>query len=68
MKEKIFPCSNGQDAEFVILSSGLGGHATFWEPQIDPLTQYFHVLVYDQEGCHADSAHLPKYYSIRNMA
>ncbi|WP_151776177.1 pyrimidine utilization protein D [Acinetobacter bereziniae] len=68
MKEKIFPCSNGQDAEFVILSSGLGGHATFWQPQIAPLTQYFHVLVYDQEGCHADSAHLPQYYSIQNMA
>lgn len=68
MNEKIYPCNARSDAEFIILSSGLGGHATFWQPQIDSLTQYFHVLVYDQHGCHADSAHLPQSYSIQNMA
>src|SRR5690606_8463225 len=54
--------------EILVLSSGLGGHASFWQPQIETLTQYFQVLVYDQEGCHADSDALPTSYSIKNMA
>lgn len=68
MSYRIFPCVTQQDAEIVVLSSGLGGHASFWQPQIETLTQYFQVLVYDQEGCHADSDALPTSYSIKNMA
>ena len=43
------------DAPYVVLSSGLGGHASFWNPQIRVLQQHFHVVAYDQEGCHSDS-------------
>jgi len=68
MSYQIFPCVAQPDAETVVLSSGLGGHASFWQPQIKTLTQYFQVLVYDQEGCHADSEALPTAYSIKNMA
>ena len=68
MSYQIFPCITQQDAEIVVLSSGLGGHASFWQPQIETLTQYFQVLVYDQEGCHADSEALPSVYSMKNMA
>lgn len=56
------------DAPYVVLSSGLGGHASFWKPQIEALQQYFHVVSYDQEGCHADSELLPTPYSVDHMA
>lgn len=46
----------------------MGGHANFWKPQIEVFTQCFHVLCYDQEGCHADSASLPDQYTITNLA
>lgn len=56
------------DAPYVVLSSGLGGHASFWNPQIEALQQHFHVVTYDQEGCHSDSELLPTPYSIDHMA
>jgi aminoacrylate hydrolase len=56
------------DAPYVVLSSGLGGHASFWKPQIEALQQYFHVVSYDQEGCHSDSKLLPTPYSVDHMA
>ena len=56
------------DAPYVVLSSGLGGHASFWNPQIEVLQQDFHVVTYDQEGCHSDSELLPTPYSVDRMA
>lgn len=61
-------CHTNLNAEYVILSSGLGGHASFWAPQIDALQSHFHVLSYDQEGCHSDSNLLPEHYSFENLA
>ena len=55
-------------APYVVLSSGLGGHASFWNPQIKALQQDFHVVTYDQEGCHSDSELLPTPYSVDRMA
>ena len=68
MDYQIHQCTENTAAEFLILSSGLGGHASFWKPQIETLTQYFHVLSYDQEGCHADSVLLPEQYAITDLA
>ena len=68
MDYQIHRCTENTAAEFLILSSGLGGHASFWKPQIEALTQYFHVLSYDQEGCHADSVLLPEQYAITDLA
>ena len=68
MNHRIIPCKSQKDAETIVLSSGLGGHAAFWAPQIEILTQYFQVLVYDQAGCHADSELLPSSYLMHNMA
>ena len=68
MDYQIHQCTENTAAEFLILSSGLGGHASFWKPQIEALTQYFHVLSYDQEGCHADSVLLPEGYAITDLA
>ncbi len=64
----IYPCQHNADADYLVLSSGLGGHASFWNPQIQVLSHYFHVLAYDQEGCHADSGLLPDDYSFKNLA
>lgn len=64
----IHPCQHNTDADYIVLSSGLGGHAHFWKPQIEFLSQHFHVLSYDQEGCHADSELLSDHYSFQNLA
>ncbi len=68
MTYQINRCTKNFNAEFLILASGLGGHASFWQPQIEALSQYFHVLSYDQEGCHADSMVFPEQYSITDLA
>lgn len=68
MNYSVLACHTNPDAEYVVLSSGLGGHASFWKPQLDALSQHFHVLSYDHEGCHADSSLLPVEYSFENLA
>lgn len=68
MNYKIFNCYAESDAEYLVLSSGLGGHGSFWQPQIESLRQYFHVLTYDQEGCHAGAPILDRAYSMQDMA
>lgn len=66
MNVQIFP-SNEESAEYVVLSSGLGGHGQFWQPQIQVLQSKFHVLIYDQEGCCADAALLKPDYCMRDL-
>ena len=61
-------CTNDSAADFIVLASGLGGHANFWKPQIKFLQQYFHVLSYDQEGCHASDSLLDEQYSFQHLA
>ncbi|CAB1216690.1 pyrimidine utilization protein D [Acinetobacter bouvetii] len=68
MSFQIHRCTQHEEADYLVLASGLGGHASFWKPQIAALSGYFHVLAYDQEGCHADSAILPDPYSFGDMA
>ena len=59
--------STKSQAKTVVLSSGLGGHAQYWQSQIDALQQHFHVLTYDQEGVFPDSHILPDNYSLPAM-
>lgn len=54
MKYYIYPCSSQKDAPYLIFSSGLGGHASFWSPQLESLSTHFNIVTYDQEGCHQD--------------
>jgi len=56
------------DAPTLVLSSGLGGAAAFWTPQLPALTQDYRVLVYDQLGTNRSPANLPAGYSIESMA
>jgi aminoacrylate hydrolase len=55
-------------APTLVLSSGLGGSARFWGPQLPALTEHYRVVVYDQAGSGRSPATLADDYSIAHMA
>ncbi|EXF57656.1 alpha/beta hydrolase family protein [Acinetobacter sp. 1294596] len=67
MTVEIYPCKN-HSVQTVVLSSGLGGHANFWQPQIEALREYFQIICYDHEGIEPQSPELPENYSIQHLA
>lgn len=60
--------SKSPDAPTVVLSSGLGGSAHFWQAQLPALQSGYRVIVYDQNGTGRSPASLPSDYSIQSMA
>ena len=56
------------DAPTVVFSSGLGGAAKFWQPQLADFTQDYRVITYDQLGTNKSVGDLPSNYSISDMA
>lgn len=55
-------------APTVVLSSGLGGAAHYWAPQIPVLGRHFRVIAYDQHGTGRSGGVVPDGYSIGDMA
>lgn len=55
-------------APTLVFSSGLGGSARFWGPQLPVLLEQYRVVLYDQSGCGRSPAVLPEGYSIGDMA
>lgn len=57
------------EGEAVLLSSGLGGSAGFWQPQLAALIGAGHrVIAYDQRGTGRSPADLQADYAIADMA
>ena len=56
------------DAPTLVLSSGLGGVAGFWQPQLAALTARYRVVIYDQRGTGRSADSLPEGYSMAMMA
>lgn len=55
-------------AETIILSSGLGGSATYWAPQMDMLERHFRVVTYDHHGTGRTGGEVPENGGITAMA
>lgn len=56
------------DAPALILSSGLGGSAGYWSPNLAALAEYFQVVAYDHRGTGRSDRVLPEAISIEDMA
>jgi aminoacrylate hydrolase len=59
---------SGEDTPTLVMSSGLGGSARYWQPQLSALTKDYRVIVYDHLGTGRSSSPLPANYSITHMA
>ena len=55
-------------APTLVFSSGLGGSARFWAPQLPVLSQAYRIVLYDHAGSGRSPAALPDDYSIGHMA
>lgn len=67
MLVKKYPCKH-DTTKTIVFSSGLGGHADFWLPQIESFTEYYHVLCYEQEGVAPNSDVLTDNYTMQDLA
>jgi aminoacrylate hydrolase len=56
------------DAETIVLSSGLGGSGSYWEPQMEMLSQHFRVVTYDHRGTGKTGGEVPEQGGISAMA
>ncbi|QSR16397.1 pyrimidine utilization protein D [Novosphingobium sp. KA1] len=56
------------EAPPLILSSGLGGSAGYWAPNLAALAAHFRVLAYDHRGTGRSERALPETTSVEDMA
>ncbi|MDD1500706.1 pyrimidine utilization protein D [Agrobacterium sp. CNPSo 3708] len=56
------------DAPTIILSSGLGGSASYWAPQLAALSDDYRIVSYDHRGCGRTGGEVPADGGIAAMA
>jgi len=52
----------------LILSSGLGGSANYWKPNLPALAEHYRVILYDHRGTGRSDRALPDNYNVEQMA